>query len=164
VTATATRVAAYGVHWNGHLGRLGKTIDAAEARGLHDAGKLYSAVLGEPERPSAVVEVRLEVPFVGVRFLDERARTFADYAFGRVDGGPDDALFLRQAIELRFSPDGTVEWCALHVFDPDGLVQVEEKDYARGETTRYEAVHDASRNHERVPAFGDYDSVARLER
>ena len=104
------------------------------------------------------------MPFVGVRFLDDRARTVADYAFGRVDGGPDDALFLRQAIEHRLGPDGTVEWSALHVFDPDGLVQVEEKDFARGETMRYETVHDASRNHERVPAFGGYDSVARLER
>jgi hypothetical protein len=164
VTAVATRVSAYGVRWNGHLGRLGKTIDAAEARRRHDDGKLYSAVLGDPEQPSAAVEVRLEVPFVGARFLDEQRRTVLDYAFGALDGGRDDALFLRQAIERAYGADGAVAWSALHVFDPDGLVRVEEKDYARGETRCYEAGHDGPRNREPVPAFGDYDSIARLER
>ena len=161
---TKLEVAAYGVHWNGHLGRLGKVIAEEEARKRHERGELYSVVLGDPEQPFAIVEVRLEVPFVGLRFLDEQRRTNLDYSFGHYDGGPENVLFLRQAIERRFAPDGEVVWSALHLFDPAGFVEVEEKDYGTGDATRYKVEHDVSGNWERIPAFGDYDSIARLER
>jgi hypothetical protein len=163
MTATASTVAAYGVHWNGHLGRLGQTIPEDEARALHDAGKLYTAVLGDQERPSAVVEVRLEASFVGVRFLDEQRRTYLDYAFGSADGR-DDALFLRQAIEHTLAADGNVVRSAMHVFREDGTVEIEEKDYRAGVAERSTSRHDPSRSLEPVPAFGEYDSIARLER
>ena len=161
---TELEVVDYGVRWNGHLGRLGKVIPAEEARRRHESGELYSAVLGDPEQPYAVVEVRLEVPFVGVQFLDEQQRTYLDYAFGHYGDGPENVLFLRQAIEHRLAPDGEVTWSALHVFDPSGPAEVEEKDYATGEATRYKVELDVSGNWERIPDFGDYASVARLER
>jgi hypothetical protein len=43
-------------------------------------------------------------------------------------------------------------------------VQVEERDYGTGEAERYSVHHDVSGNSEPVPAFGDYDSIARRER
>ena len=161
---TRIMVAAYGIRWNGHLGRLGEVISEEEARRHHEKGELYCALLGDPEQPYAVVELRLEVPFVGVRFLDEERRTYLDYSFGHYDGGPENVLFLRQAIERKLGPDGKVSWGAMHVFDPSGSVEVEEKDYATGESKRYKVEHDVSGNWERIPDFGDYDSIARLER
>jgi hypothetical protein len=51
---TKLDVAAYGIHRNGHLGRLGNVISEDEARRRHERGELYAAVLGDPEQPFAV--------------------------------------------------------------------------------------------------------------
>ena len=86
----------YAERWLSRRSRPGPAIDADEARRRHEAGELYTAVLGDPERPTAYLDVRLETGYVGVHFLDDAGRPHLTYAFAR-EPGSDDDLFLQQA-------------------------------------------------------------------
>lgn len=133
-----------------------------EARRRHESGELYVAVLGDPERPDAAVEVRLEAGFVGVRLLDDQGREYLTYLFGRDPAASDD-LFLEQATWREFDGDEVVRGDTYH-FKKDGTAVVERVDYATKEAETAELRPDVSSNWEPVPEFGQYESIARRDR
>jgi hypothetical protein len=152
----------YAERWLSRRSRPGPPIDADEARRRHEAGELYTAVLGDPERPTAYLDVRLETGYVGVHFLDDGGRPYLTYAFAR-EPGSDDDLFLQQATYREYEGGEVVRGDAYY-FEPDGRVVKEHKDYARREAERGETRDDVSSNWEPVPEFGSYESIARVER
>jgi hypothetical protein len=152
----------YADRWLSRRGRPGAALDADEARRRHEAGELYTVVLGDPDQPTAYLDVRNEVGFVGVHFLDEARRPYLTYLFAR-DPNSDDDLFLEQATYREYEGDEVVRGDAYY-FEPDGKVVKEHKDYVQEEAERGETRDDVSSNWEPVPAFGSYDSIARLER
>ena len=137
-------------------------LEPDEARRRHDAGELYTAILGDREAPSAYLEIRLEAGFVGVHFLDEEGRDGVTYLFGRQDG--EDQLFLERAIWREFGEDGEVRSGQVYAFKRTGTICLEEKDYESREASRGEKQDDVSGNWEPVPEFGRYESIVRLER
>jgi hypothetical protein len=152
----------YADRWLTRRGRPGAPLDADEARRRHEEGKLYTVVLGDPERPTAYLDVRNETGFVGVHFLDDAGRPYLTYHFAR-DPGSDDDLFLEQATYREYEGDEVVRGDAYH-FEPDGKVVKEHKDYVQREAERGETRDDVSSNWEPVPEFGSYESIARVER
>jgi hypothetical protein len=137
-------------------------LDPDEARRRHETGELYTAILGDPDAPSAYLEIRLEAGFVGVHFLDADGRNHVSYLFGKRDG--EDQLFLEQAIWREFGENDEVRRGQAYVFKRDGTIYLEEKDYATREASRGEKKDDVSGNWEPVPEFGRYESIARVER
>jgi hypothetical protein len=137
-------------------------LDDEQARQRHESGELYTAILSDGFTPRAYLEVRLEVGFVAVHFLDDERRNHVTYVFGREKG--EDQLFLQRATWREFGADSQVARGQTFYFKRDGTIYLEEKDYERREATRGEKQDDVSGNWELVPAFGRYESIARLER
>jgi hypothetical protein len=152
----------YAERWSDAAGGPVDELGEDEARRRHESGELYVAVLGGDERPRAYVEARLEKGFVGVHFLDEDGRNTVTYVFGREDD--DERMFLQRATWRDFAADGEVARGESYTFKRDGTIYVESKDYVTREASRGEKKDDVSSNWEPVPAFGEYDSIARLER
>jgi hypothetical protein len=152
----------YAERWSKRRPGHFKELDPQEARRRHDVGELYTVILGDPESADAYLEVRLEVGFVGVHFLDEDGRGYVTYLFAKQDG--DDRLFLNQASRREFDEDGNVRRGQVYYFERDGTIHFEEKDYEKREAKLGEKRDDVSGNWEPVPAFGRYESIARLER
>lgn len=152
----------YADRWLTRRGKPGAPIDEDEARRRHESGKLYTVVLGDPERPAAYLDVRNETGFVGVHFLDDAGRPYLTYHFAR-DPNSDDDLFLEQATYREYVGDEVVRGDA-YTFAPDGRVVKEHKDYLLHEAERGETRDDVSSNWEPVPEFGSYESIARVER
>jgi hypothetical protein len=137
-------------------------LDEDEARRRHDAGELYTVLLGDPESPSAYIEVRLGVGYVGVLFLDENGRNNLTYLFAK--DKTDDRLFLQQVSWRDYDEDGKIRNGTSYHFKRDGTIYSEEKDYEKQEAWKGEKQDDVSGNWEPVPEFGQYDSIARRDR
>jgi hypothetical protein len=141
-----------------------ENLDEDEARSRHEKGKLYTAILGDPSEPRAYVDVRLERNFVGVHFLDEEGRNYVTYLFGKPKGQDKDQLFLEQATWRVFGENDQVLRGETYFFKPDGKIVLDVTDFVSRESQKGEKTDDVSGNWEPVPEFGEYDSIARLER
>jgi hypothetical protein len=160
--STTRSAVQYAERWLSRRGRPGPPLDPEEARRRHEAGELYTVVLGDPERPTAYLDVRLEAGFVGVHVLDDARRPYLTYLFAR-DPNSDDDLFLEQVTYREYDGDEVVRGDAYY-FERDGKVVKEHKEYVRREAERGETHDDVSSNWEPVPEFGSYESIARVER
>ena len=133
-----------------------------DARGLP-----YLIVLGDQERPDALIEVNWSLDFLRTWFLDDKLRRNLSYSFARVDA---KTLFLEQ-ITLWEYPEGAVR-------DLDTAARVTTLTYNENGVV-HEAIDDSvteteeviSRsavpldiNWEPVPEFGDWSRVARRNR
>jgi hypothetical protein len=88
-----------------------------QARKRHETpGKLYTALVGDPLKPSAFIEI-VSDDSVQVEFLDEQLRTRAAYQFVLQ---PDGRLFMVMAAFVRFLPEGAQAWGRRLSFKPDG--------------------------------------------
>jgi len=152
----------YADRWLSRRGKPGRAIDVDEARRRHETGELYTVVLGDQERPTSYLDVRLEAGFVGVHFFDDAGRPYLTYHFARDPNSGDD-LFLEQVSYREYEGEEVVRGDAYY-FKPDGTVVKEHKDYVRRDADRGETRDDVSSNWEPVPEFGSYESIARLER
>jgi hypothetical protein len=160
--STVTDTVTYAERWLDGRPDDVERIDEDEARRRHESGELYTAVLGDPSAPRAYVDVRLEKGFVGVHFLDDEGRDYATYLFGKQKG--DDELFLEQAIWREFSSGTEVRRGEAYIFKRDGTIHLDVVDYVQQEAQEGKKQDDVSGNWEPVPEFGQYDSIARLER
>lgn len=142
--------------------RIVDPLDPETARKRHERGELYAAILGNPERPWAHLNVRLEVDYVGVTFLDEELREYLSYSFSDApDGG---GLFLGQATRRYFDSSGELAHDEHYIFDWPDIAHVSKRDYVAKMRETYDVETDMRENLEPVPAFGDYESIARYER
>lgn len=150
----------YAEKWSRSYKEALKPLTEAQARERHEAGKLYTVLLGGPERPRAIVETRDH--YFGIEFLDDHLRAHTTYQFKRQ---PDGRLFMVMAVFRRFADDvkGAVFGQSLH-FKTDGHVLSIEEDFRSRTETRTEKRMDVSLNWEPYPAFGNYASIARYDR
>lgn len=65
---------AYCERWNPVLEMPFSPMGEAEARSRHEKGELYTALLGDPAAPEAMVDVRLETGYVATHFFDDCLR------------------------------------------------------------------------------------------
>jgi len=153
--------ASYCYEWNDLTLSPRDPYDEEVARRRHADGKLYTALLGEPTAPYALVEVRLETPWVGVHFLDDKLRRQVLYSFGSPEKG---MLFLEKYRRIEFDQDGSKSSSETVKFRKDGRLEVSDLDCSTNivETCSIDA--DVSGNWEAPPALGDYTSIARFER
>ncbi|MCE3002134.1 MAG: hypothetical protein LW860_05445 [Xanthomonadaceae bacterium] len=141
-----------------------KPLTEAQARHRHDTkGALYTVLLGDPQRPSAFIEI-VSDDSIQVEFLDEHLRTRGYYQFVRQE---DCRLFMVSAAFSEFSGDSKRPRLSRRFsFKPDGRVMCFETDFddAADEEVVIEKRMDVSLNWEPYPAFGDYASIARFDR
>lgn len=103
---------------------------------------------------------------IGVNFIDDAGRNYLSYLFHEVDD--ERKLFLREAWYLHFTTEtGDKEDYRLHfVFDEEGNVAIRKYDEINQKTEDYESNRrfDVSGLYEKYPAFGQYESLVRLDR
>ena len=153
----------YGERWTDLGNYIVDPLDAEAARERHERGRLYAAILGDPERPWAHLDVRLEVGYVGVEFLDEQLREDLSYTFSRAPDSEGD-LFLEQATWRSYDSSGDRFSAEHYIFEPPNLAHVAKLDYVADEQETSDVETDLAQNWEPVPAFGEYESIARRER
>ena len=151
----------YAKGWFRARKRATERLTDAQARTLHDAGQLYCALIGDPERPTCFLE--LGRGFAGVGFLDERLREVLSYQFQERAPG---RLFLSMATWREFDGESDrVRQGTTHVFQEDGRVAIRRETLLpthSAETAESQA--DVSGHWEDVPPFGTYDRLVRAER
>ncbi len=152
----------YAERWSNRKQEAINPLEEAAARERHEAGQPYVALLGKPQQPDAYVEVRLEVGFVGVHFMDAKCRNGMTYLFGRSNG--NGQLFLEQIVRREYADGDDVDQLETYFFEPPNLVTVEKKNYRTREIEQYNTTTDLSGNWEPIPTFGHYESIARMER
>jgi hypothetical protein len=158
----------YCERWSVKLGRPARRLSVEEARARDAAGRpWYTVVLGEVTRPECFVEVAWENTHLGVWFLDEECRPWLHHSFTRVD---ERRLFLDAVVRWEYPPGaGRRPSAAQRVetltYRQNGAVHQEIEDAGTGELTVCDYTGVPVDVHwEPVPAFGDYRSVARLDR
>lgn len=138
-------------------------LDVETARQRHERGELYAAILGDPEHPWAHLNVRLEVGYVDVTFLDEQLHEDLSYTFTREPESAGD-LFLEQATLTSYDDSGEISHDEHYIFEWPNITHVRKRDYTANEQETYSVEADLAQNYEPAPAFGEYQSIARRER
>jgi hypothetical protein len=157
----------YSRRWNLGLSKPLDPISVEEARRLDDAGDYYTVTFGDGPRPVGYIEVNWGEEYLAVYFLDERLRPWLVYSFTRLD---EERMFMDSIMRWEY-PDaaaGAMSGATLTEelrYSQDGVVQREVRDDVARETRR-QTITDVSLaiNREPVPRFGEWDSVARLNR
>ncbi|WP_395647347.1 hypothetical protein [Terricaulis sp.] len=132
------------------------------ARALHDAGALYTVIVGPAEKPRAFLEVSGETGYVGVNFLDAELRAYLTYDFQRRG---DEPLFLSGGSYAEFvgRTDDVALWEQYRFFK-EGRVHVSRSRKADETEEVGERSIDVSANYEAWPDFGDYRRLLIIER
>jgi hypothetical protein len=126
----------------------------------HKTGNLYTALIGDPTRPLAFVDVRLVTGFVGVGFLDAELREYLAYDFQVATNGQ---MFLVGATVREFEQSSDKACRAtIYKFSQNGHVDILRLE--GGKQQEAETTTDVSGNWEPIPSFGDYESITRRER
>lgn len=135
-------------------------VNEDAARKLHESGKLYTVLVGDPHEPECFIDIRLENGHVGVGFLDKCLREFLAYDFQVID---DHRMFLVAATHREFSGDaeGTKK-STIYKFAPSGHVDVLCTE--NGSQRVGVANADVAGNWEEVPSFGAYERLAHKNR
>lgn len=152
----------YCERWNNKQKQPIFPMSEDEARARHDAGQLYTVVLGDWSSP-VLVELFLKDKYVGVRWLEQHGKDALRYAFRLQDDG---RLFLSEVAFNTVDDNGKVVESESTLIKPDGTVQVSlfnnvDRTVKAGEPTPGK---DVAAMWEDVPAFGNYESIARRER
>lgn len=163
----------YCKRWNFKLQKpaLDKVMNPGEAGALHARGQPYTvAAVSEDGRAKRVVDTALHNGYVRVHFLDEFGRVEVCYYFGP----QGDLLFLDESVVYtypdvpgylglfqaervereRYRVDGT----GLRTVDDEVADETYQQELWAAPGTTFD------RYWEPVPAFGHYDSVARIDR
>ena len=147
--------------WNDLLGAPRDPYSEAAARRRHDRGELYTAVLGDPDAPRVLVEVRLEMQWVGLTRLADKQRRWRTWSF---DGRPhNERFFLEQYHGFHFDAEGNKRYSDRVSFSKEGLLRVRETDLLSKDLYKYDIHADVSDMWTAPPSFGDYESITRFE-
>jgi hypothetical protein len=137
-------------------------LTEAQASEAHRSGKLYTAVIGVPDRPAVFIEVVGENNYVGVGFLDDELRDFLAYSFQRIDDG---RLFLSMASFREYvGRSDQVAAAQLYLFNISGSVEVQETDILKDIRRTGTRKLDIAANFEAWPNFGQYDHLTHRSR
>ena len=144
-------------------------LDESTARKLHEKGKLYTVIAGDVDRPLAFIEVRLEVDYVGVSFLDHLKRELTSFQFSArgLDGetAPAGMCFLQSIIHSEFDDDGDkAAYGTSYDYYFDGRCEVIRENLRTREILEGRHIFDVSAHWEALPAFGQYDAFLQYDR
>lgn len=150
----------FGKSWFRARKRLTEKWDEERARKCHEKRQTYVAVLGEDPSPFCFVEINND--YIGVGFLDTLLREYLSYQFQEVEFG---RLFLTMATRREFEGDSdNLKSGATYYFKQDGIVTIENEAFTTNTRSVRETQADVSGNWETYPAFGQYQSIVRLNR
>lgn len=137
-------------------------MDEALALSRHLSGESYTALIGSASAPSCFVEFSIDNGMVGVGFLDEKCREYLTYQFQAVDA---DNLFLTMAIYREFEGGGDeVVSGECYIFNEGGELVVRRERFNPHELEEARSSFDPSRNYEKIPKFGCYSDLVKIDR
>jgi hypothetical protein len=155
----------YCYDWNRQLQQPRDVYTEDEARARHDAGQLYSQLtFDDNDVLRRKVRLRLEAQSARVDHRDERGRTTLSYGFYGIEDG---RIFLNEVFISAYADDGAKAFATTsYRFSRDGTLVINEGLPGQGTPARNRRtkLKDLSILWEPVPAFGDYESIARVER
>ncbi len=159
----------YSLRWSRTRRMANSPLSNIAACKLHDQGKLYTVVASEADHPLAFMEIRLEVGFVGVGFLDPQLRELTSFAFSDrgLDGRrtPPGRCFLQSVILSQFDDDtDQAAFGTSYDYDFDGNCRVIHENLRTRQIARSQQNVDVSAHWEALPAFGCYEPFLRRER
>ena len=131
-----------------------------KAKKAYDRRTLHTVIAGPMEKPTAFIEFNMD--YVGIGFLDGHLREYLSYQFVEVESG---RLFLTMATYREYEGDSDrVRKGTTYYFKQGGKVVVVTDEFPGGGITRHETTAPVSGNWENYPAFGEYDSLLRIDR
>jgi Protein of unknown function (DUF4241) len=142
-------------------------LPAAVARDRDRAGEQYAVLLGDVQRPYALIEVAWRHVYAGVWFFDGVLRRSARHEFRRLS---DERLFLLETVQRRYERDGQAEfdpvaWKRTRRYGTDGDFREQlEPAGERGGLTDTGGRVPVETLWEPVPRFGAWASLARRDR
>lgn len=160
--------ATYCERWNDKLRQPIAPLTTQEAHARDVEGKLYTVSLGDGSIPETLIEVRWEVDYLGVWFLDDAGNRYLKYSFTKESGSQlflDNITAWNYPTEVRKYSLNEAESIDEISYRPDGVIRVEATDNRTKmvEVTDKHSV-DVSAHWEPVPQFGEWQSVARWDR
>jgi hypothetical protein len=153
----------FGKKWFGAKMRMTETWDESTARQAHLCRKEYSVLaIDANESPRFVIEFNND--FAGIGFFDQLGREYLCYHFQEKEAG---RLFLTMAVHREF--EGLTRRIirgTILAFKTDGTIVLEKLDFIENTTSTgpAEKPSDVSQNWETYPEFGEYNSIARVNR
>lgn len=153
----------YATKWSRIKNAPLKSMSEENAQKAHDTGKLYTVIKGGLENPECFIDIRLEVGYVAVFFLDKKRRIYRDYFFKKIE----ERLFLTKVITRKFDEKSNkIIKAKEYIFSLEKPLVIRNIDAVAREVIRKEATNeiDLTNNWEDVPEFGQYKSVSRFER
>ena len=131
-----------------------------QAEKLHKAKKLYCVIVGNIEKPFAIIDINND--FYGVSFFDEHLRATLDYHFVIQE---NDKLFLEMATYREFIGSNDKPQCGTsYIFSTSGKVRIRKQDFNINELLESESQTNVDSNWESIPEFGSYESLLKIER
>ncbi|MEU1466887.1 hypothetical protein ABZ434_01465 [Streptomyces sp. NPDC005761] len=156
----------YSERWNKLLERPITPLTEKKARARHSSGQLYTAIPAPDGQhsPTLRVEIRWETEYAGVIFMDHYGRDELRYSFSLING----LLFLDGARRYEYGDSqvrggyADATYTESYDFTPDGVAH---RTIESGEESSKESREiDVTLNWERIPEFGEYDSLVRRDR
>lgn len=129
-------------------------------------GEGFVIVVDDPEKPTAFLDYIVDANAkkgYKIDYLDGQLRTWLGYSFRQIR---DERLFLDGSGEVTYSGDNKeADESVGEMYDEDGLIRFSRK--RRGEDfqdTWKDRLTTLEYHYEPLPAFGEYDSILRVER
>ena len=162
-------ITTYAARWSRTRRSVNTPLDEAAASKLHEKGKLYTVISGDADRPFAFIEVRLEVAYLGVSFLDDLRRVLTTFQFSPrgLDGqaAPAGMCFLKSIVRREFDDEtDKAAFGTSYDYFFDGRCEIIHEDLRTGERLEGRHVFDVSAHWEALPAFGQYDAFLQYDR
>lgn len=131
-----------------------------QAELAHTYNQHYTVLVDSVDLPYCFIEIAYKVIVVG--FLDKNLRESLTYAFQEVQ---PEKLFLTMATHREFDGDSEkVINGILYRFDRSGEITIRKESFNAHEFETATSHGDVSSNYARMPSFGEYDDLIRVER
>lgn len=138
-------------------------LSIEDAKSLHDAGELYTALIKDKDKYISFIEVNLSEGFIGVSWLDDKLREKLAYSFQKSDNS--SRLFLSTAMYWEYMNESNdFIRSSRYTFDINGKVFVEVVNTDEQIKESFETHSDISCNWEDTPSFGEYKNLLKRER
>jgi hypothetical protein len=144
--------------WSRHGKHAIEPWDESRARKMHEKRKLYTVLIGDPQRPECFIESNMG--YFGVEFLDAHLREHLVYQFAEAKPGK---LFLQMMVSREYDDEwDLVKSGTAYFIEQDGRIVAEREDFpSDGTKFRREGKVDPSPYWEDYPQFGDYAALVR---
>ncbi|HAU5566448.1 TPA: lytic transglycosylase [Serratia fonticola] len=128
----------------------------------HLADEPYTVLVDSESQPSSFIEVIKNKEMIGVGFLDKFQREYLIYQFKIIK---NDAVFLTMAVHRDFIGEtDIISNGTSYIFKEDGHTFITEEDFINKTINKYEVHTDISTNYDKIPEFGCYESLIKIER